>query len=88
MVGSGPDVVDEAPPTAGSRGQRVLLVVGIIVLGFNLRPAAVSVGPVLDEVRTQLGMSPVEAGILTSLPVLAFALFGGAAPWLASKVGV
>lgn len=81
-------VVDEAQAIAGTRGQRVLLVVGIVVLGFNLRPAAVSVGPVLDEVRTQLGMSPVAVGVLTSLPVLAFALFGGAAPWLAGKVGV
>ena len=58
------------------------------MLSFNLRPAAVSVGPVLDEVRTGLDMAPATAGLLTSLPVLAFALFGALAPWLATVVGV
>lgn len=64
-----------------------LVLVGIAVLAFNLRPAAVSVGPVLDEIRYGLGMSGVEAGILTALPVLAFAIFGAAAPQLAARVG-
>jgi len=66
----------------------VLVVVGIVALAFNLRPAAVSVGPVLDEIIAGLGMSAVEAGLLTSLPVLAFALFGALAPRLARLVGV
>ena len=45
-------------------------------------------GPVLAEVRAGLGMSSVTAGLLTSLPVLAFAVFGALAPWLAATVGV
>jgi CP family cyanate transporter-like MFS transporter len=61
--------------------------VGIVVLSFNLRPAAVSVGPVLDEIRAGLRMSGSEAGVLTSLPVLAFAVFGGLAPRLARLLG-
>jgi CP family cyanate transporter-like MFS transporter len=65
-----------------------VVVVGIVALAFNLRPAAVSVGPVLDEIIAGLGMSAVEAGLLTSLPVLAFALFGALAPRLARLVGV
>ena len=60
--------------------QRGLVVVGIVVLSFNLRPAAVSVGPVLGEIQSGLGMSATQAGILTSLPVLAFAVFGALAP--------
>ena len=71
-----------------TRFARVLVVVGIVALAFNLRPAAVSVGPVLDEIIAGLGMSAVEAGLLTSLPVLAFALFGALAPRLARLVGV
>jgi CP family cyanate transporter-like MFS transporter len=46
------------------------------------------VGPVLAEVRAGLDMSSVTAGLLTSLPVLAFAVFGALAPWLAATVGV
>jgi CP family cyanate transporter-like MFS transporter len=71
-----------------SRVQRLLVVVGIVVVAFNLRPAAVSVGPVLDEVTTGLGMSPTVAGVLTTLPVVAFAVFGALAPSLARTVGL
>ncbi len=68
--------------------QRGLVVVGIVVLAFNLRPAAVSVGPVLGDVRRGLAMSGAEAGLLTSLPVLAFACFGALAPRVARGFGV
>jgi CP family cyanate transporter-like MFS transporter len=64
-----------------------LLVVGIVALSFNLRPAAVSVGPVLDQIRDGLRMSGAETGVLTSLPVLAFAVFGGLAPRLSRILG-
>jgi len=65
-----------------------LVLVGLILLSFNLRPAAVSVGPVLEEVRRGLDLSGPEAGLLTSLPVLAFALFGALAPRFARVVGL
>lgn len=64
------------------------ILVGLVLLSFNLRPAAVSVGPVLAEVRASLHMSALETGLLTSLPVLAFAAFGAAAPALAARIGV
>jgi CP family cyanate transporter-like MFS transporter len=65
-----------------------LVLVGLLVLSLNLRPAAVSVGPVLAEVRAGLSMSSATAGLLTSLPVLAFACFGALAPAAARKLGV
>jgi MFS transporter, CP family, cyanate transporter len=65
-----------------------LVVLGLVLLSFNLRPAAVSVGPVLEEVRKGLALSGPEAGLLTSLPVLAFAVFGALAPTFARTVGV
>jgi len=71
-----------------TRAQRVLVVVGIVVLAFNLRPSAVSVGPVLDEITVSLGMSATTAGVLTTLPVLAFGTFGALAPWMARLVGL
>jgi CP family cyanate transporter-like MFS transporter len=71
-----------------SRLQRGLVILGIVVLAFNLRPAAVSVGPVLGEVSDGLGMTTTETGVLTSLPVLAFAVFGALAPRLARLVGL
>lgn len=64
-----------------------LFLVGLVLLSLNLRPAAVSVGPVLDELRDGLAMSPAAAGLLTSLPVLAFAVFGALAPAAARRIG-
>lgn len=70
------------------RAPRVLLLAGLLLLAVNLRPAAVSVGPVLAEVREGLSMSTLTAGLLTSMPVLAFAGFGALAPELARRSGV
>ena len=65
----------------------MVVLAGILLLSLNLRPAAVSVGPVLEELRDGLDMGPASAGLLTSLPVLAFAVFGALAPAAAARVG-
>jgi CP family cyanate transporter-like MFS transporter len=75
------------PSRQDTRLERALVVVGIVVLAFNLRPAAVSVGPVLAEITDELAMGPIAAGLLTSLPVLAFAAFGAVAPAAARRFG-
>ena len=62
-----------------------MVLVAILLLSVNLRPAAVSVGPVLDELRDGLDMGAGAAGLLTSLPVLAFAVFGALAPAAARR---
>ena len=74
-------------PAPQTRATRIMLLVGIVVLAFNLRPAAVSVGPVLHDVSSALDMTPTAAGVLTSLPVLAFAVFGALAPRIARTLG-
>ncbi|WP_231482784.1 MFS transporter [Nocardioides sp. URHA0020] len=70
------------------RRTSILVLVGLIALSFNLRPAAVSIGPVLAEVRSAFGMSPATVGLLTSLPVIAFAIFGALAPAAARRIGI
>ncbi|WP_326824505.1 MFS transporter [Streptosporangium sp. NBC_01639] len=64
-----------------------LLVAGIVLAALNLRTAVTSVGPVLDQIRSGLGMSGVGVGLLTTLPVLIFASVGAVTPTLARKVG-
>ncbi len=79
-----------APLPSPSHGRRhaVLVLTALLVLAFNLRPAASSVGPLVQEIETGLGLGAASAGLLTSMPVLAFAAFGGLAPWLAARLGV
>jgi CP family cyanate transporter-like MFS transporter len=74
--------------TASARRTSILVLVGLVLLSFNLRPAAVSIGPVLAEVRDSFAMSPATAGLLTSMPVIAFAIFGALAPAAASRFGI
>lgn len=84
----GPEVGDRGAGRSGTRAWTVrLLVVGIVLAALNLRPAIVSLGALLEEVRTGLGMSGTVAGLLTSLPSLCFAVFGVTAPRLARRFG-
>lgn len=64
-----------------------LLVLGIVLAALNLRTAVTSVGPLLDQLSGALGMSSVGLGLLTTLPVLAFAGVGAITPALARRVG-
>ena len=47
----------------------------------------ISVGPVLDELEAGVGLSAGGAGLLTTLPVLSFALLGSLTPRLARRHG-
>ncbi|SOD58171.1 MFS transporter, CP family, cyanate transporter [Streptomyces zhaozhouensis] len=69
------------------RRGRVLLALALVLTAFNLRPAISGLGPVLAEVRDDLGMSATVAGLLTSVPALCFAVFGVTAPRLAGRFG-
>ncbi|MBA6435678.1 MFS transporter [Streptomyces sp. GMR22] len=60
---------------------------GLMLAALNLRPAVTSLGPLLEEVRDDLGMSGTVAGVLTSVPPACFALFGLTAPRLARRWG-
>jgi len=65
----------------------VVAVVALLLAAVNLRLAVTSVGPVLSEIRSGLGMSSTVAGLLTSIPAFCFAVLGLAAPRLARRFG-
>ncbi|MGZ4177332.1 MAG: CynX/NimT family MFS transporter [Solirubrobacteraceae bacterium] len=65
-----------------------LLAGGLILVAINLRPAAASIGPVLDRIQSDAGLSSGWAGALTTLPVLCFGLLAPLAPPLARRLGV
>jgi CP family cyanate transporter-like MFS transporter len=79
----------ESRPGPGTPGSRRLLVgAAIILLALNLRLAVGSVGVVLDDLRADLGMSACVAGVLTTLPVLCFAFFGGTSHGVVRRLGL
>ena len=78
----------KTPHRGGSRLQGVLLVAGIVLLAANLRPALTSVAPLIGQIRTDTGISNGVAGLLTTLPLLAFGVLSPIMPWLARRFGM
>ena len=74
-----------AASTPVSRRGLALVAVAIVLTGFNLRTAVGSVGPVLEEVERGLDVSSGLAGLITSMPVICFAVIGFAGPPLAAR---
>jgi CP family cyanate transporter-like MFS transporter len=70
-----------------ARKSTLLLAVGMVLVAANLRAAASSVGPLLDRIRDDLGLSSTAAGALTTLPVLCFGLVAPLGPALARRIG-
>lgn len=64
-----------------------ILVLALILVALNLRPALSSLSPVLPEVMQTLGISTTTASILTMAPVLCLGLFGFITPRLESRFG-
>jgi CP family cyanate transporter-like MFS transporter len=64
-----------------------LLVAAIVLVALNQRAQIVTVGPVLNEIRDDTGLSGAGAGLLTMLPVLCFGALAPLAPRLAQRFG-
>lgn len=85
---------DPRSPAVGRAGRRSfaaarpLVLVAIVLMALNLRPAVSSVGVSLEQLRNDLGMSGSVAGVLTTLPVLCFAAFGLATKAVAGRLGL
>jgi CP family cyanate transporter-like MFS transporter len=71
-----------------SRLRSFLLILGIVLLAANLRPALTAVAPLIGQIRADTGMSNGEAGLLTTLPLLAFGLLSPVAPRVARRFGM
>src|SRR5476649_2722147 len=64
-----------------------LLLLGLVLVALNLRPALSSMSPLLSAVSDSLDLSAAKAGLLTTLPVLCLGLFAPTAPILARRFG-
>jgi len=73
---------------AGSKVTGWLLLIGIILIAMNLRAPITSVGPLISIIRDDLGISNTLAGLITTLPLIAFASLSPLAPKLARKYGI
>ncbi len=62
------------------------LIIAIVLVAFNLRPAITSVGPLVGMIQEDMGLVHWSAGLLTSLPLIAFAIVSPVVPKIASTL--
>ncbi|KQT02648.1 MFS transporter [Cellulomonas sp. Leaf395] len=75
------------PPRAPWRG-RIVVLAGIVLVGLNLRIAVAAVSPIIEVVRQDFALTDTQAGLLGTVPVASFALFGSLATPVARRLGL
>ncbi|MNR79897.1 Inner membrane transport protein YeaN [compost metagenome] len=65
-----------------------LLLFGILLIAMNLRVPFTSVAPLIDSIRAGLDLSSSAAGLLITLPLLAFAAVSPFGSLVAKKFGI
>ena len=68
--------------------QSLFFVLGIVLIGIVLRSPFTALPTILGDIAQGLGVEVSSLGILTSLPLLMFALFSAFANRLAQKIGL
>lgn len=64
------------------------LVLIILIISLNLRPAITSLGPVSDIIQQDTGMSTTLVGLLASVPVFCFGIGAWITPRLVTRFGI
>lgn len=71
-----------------SKMKKILMFLGVIFIASNLRAPLTSVGPVVAEISEALSLSNTAAGLITTIPLMAFALLSGIVPKVSRKYGM
>lgn len=70
------------------RTSGTLLVFGLLLVAANLRATLTSAGPLLDAIAADTGVSTAALGLLTTLPLLAFAIVSPLVHALSGRFGL
>ena len=73
-------------PPRGNHG--ALLIAGILMIATTLRVTFTGAAPLLEAIRTAYGLTTAQTGLLTTLPLLAFALVSPLAAGIARRIGM
>jgi CP family cyanate transporter-like MFS transporter len=76
------------PPGRAAARPGGWLLLAVVLFALNLRTVIASLPPLLATIRHDLGLSGGAAGLLTTLPVILFAVIASIAPRLARRFAV
>jgi len=68
--------------------QNIVLILGMLLIATTLRVTFTGAAPLLDAIRSDYGLSTAQTGLLTTLPLLAFALISPLAAGIARRIGI
>ncbi|EBA9084838.1 CynX/NimT family MFS transporter [Salmonella enterica] len=68
--------------------QGALLIAGILMIATTLRVTFTGAAPLLETIRSDYGLSTAQTGLLTTLPLLAFALVSPLTAGIARRFGM
>lgn len=71
-----------------TKTERYLLIAGILFIGFNLRSALASVGPLVSHIRDSTGLPNSMLGLLTTLPLIAFGVMSSFTALFTRRFGI
>ncbi|WP_233237946.1 MFS transporter [Bordetella sp. LUAb4] len=71
-----------------SLARPAVLIIGLLLLASNLRAPVTGLAPILDLLQAHFALSPAQAGMLTTLPLLAFGFISPFAALLAREYGL
>ncbi|MGL4581938.1 MAG: MFS transporter, partial [Flavobacterium sp.] len=71
-----------------SKMKKILMLLGIIFIASNLRAPLTSVGPVISEISKSLALSNTTAGLVTTIPLLAFGFLSSMVPKISRRYGM
>lgn len=71
-----------------NKHSRILLLIGILVVAINLRPALSSIGPLIDMISQDIALSDSLLGLLTTLPLIAFGVVSTITPLFTKRYGI
>ena len=70
------------------KNNKLKIFIGIVLLGFILRTPITGVGPIISNLKEILKIDNTQAGLITTIPLIAFALISPFAFKLADKIGL
>ena len=70
-----------------SRKEKLVVVLGILFISFNLRAPITAVGSIVDMIQQDYALSSTSAGFITTLPLIAFAVVSPFVAKLSNKYG-
>lgn len=71
-----------------NKKKNYILLLGIVLIAANLRSPITSVGPLIGIISKDLNLSGGQSGLITTIPLLAFAFTSPLAPKLSRRFGL